>query len=41
MAPSDASVARAAHDLANRAPEGVDACARMESADAAVLSALK
>jgi hypothetical protein len=38
---NDAAVAGTAAELANRSPEGVDACARMESADAAVLSTLK
>jgi hypothetical protein len=38
---SDRAVSRAAAELANRPPQGIDACARMESADAAVLRTLK
>jgi hypothetical protein len=37
----DGGAARTAAQLASRAPEGFDACARMESADAAVLGSLR
>jgi uncharacterized protein HemX len=38
---TERAITQAAAELAGRAPEGVDACARMESADAAVLGTLK
>jgi hypothetical protein len=38
---TDGTIARAAAELASRPPPGFDACARMESADAAVLGTLR
>jgi hypothetical protein len=40
-APARAPLDELAHRLASRRPAGVDACARMESADAAVLGTLR